>query len=66
MATLDSTIRKTHDWALDRINLMSKDVDSIQDGYAIVQEFEEWLEPDSSEPHEIFSLAYIGDESEYQ
>ena len=58
MATLDSTIRKTHDWALDRINLMSKDVDSIQDGYAIVQEFEEWLDPDT-DSHEVCSLAYI-------
>ena len=64
MATLDSTIRKTHDWALDRINLMSKDVESIQDAYSILREFEEWIEPDT-ESNEIFSLEYIGDDSEY-
>ena len=42
------------------------DAEAYFDAYSVVQEFEEWLEPDSSEPHEIFSLAYIGDESEYQ
>ena len=65
MATLDSTIRKTHDWALDRINLMSKDVDSIQDGYAIVQEFDEWLDP-RVQDHDIFSMEYIGEGSQYE
>tara|TARA_B100000700_G_scaffold240998_1_gene268042 strand:- start:505 stop:702 length:198 start_codon:yes stop_codon:yes gene_type:complete len=65
MATLDSTIRKTHDWALDRINLMSESVDSIEDGYSICQEFKEWLDTDS-DSHEVCSLAYIGKGSEYQ
>ena len=65
MATLDSTVRLAHDWSLDRINSMSKDVESIQDGYAIVQEFEEWLDPDT-DSHEVCSLAYIGKGSEYQ
>ena len=65
MATLDSTVRLAHDWALDRINLMSKDVESIQDAYSILREFEEWIEPDT-ESHEIFSLEYIGEDSEYQ
>ena len=64
MATLDSTVRLAHDWALDRINSMSKDVESIQDAYSILREFEEWIEPDT-ESNEIFSLEYIGDDSEY-
>ena len=64
MATLDSTVRLAHDWALDRINSMSKDVESIQDAYSILCEFEEWIEPDI-ESHEIFSLEYIGEDSEY-
>ena len=65
METLDSTVKFAHDWALDRINLMTKDVESIHDAYSILREFEEWIEPDT-ESHEIFSLTYIGDESEYQ
>ena len=64
METLDSTVKLAHDWALDRINLMSKDVESIQDAYSIFREFEEWIEPDT-ESHEIFSLRYIGEGSEY-
>ena len=64
METLDSTVRLAHDWALDRINSMSKDVESIQDAYSILREFEEWKEPDT-ESHEIFSLEYIGEDSEY-
>ena len=64
MATLDSTVRLAHDWALDRINSMSKDVESIQDAYSILREFEEWIAPDT-ESHEIFSLEYFGEDSEY-
>ena len=64
METLDSTVKLAHDWALDRINLMSKDVESIHDAYSILREFEEWIEPDT-ESHEIFSLRYIGEGSEY-
>ena len=68
METLRTTVEEAHQWALDRVHLLSKSTDheSYFDAHAVVQEFEEWLEPDSSEPHEIFSLAYIGDESEYQ
>ena len=68
METLRTTVEEAHQWALDRVHLLSKstDAESYFDAYSVVQEFEEWLEPDSSEPHEIFSLAYIGDESEYQ
>ena len=68
MATLRTTVEETHQWALDRVHLLSKstDAESYFDAHSVVQEFEEWLDPDSSESHEIFSLAYIGDESEYQ
>ena len=68
MATLRTTVEETHQWALHRVHLLSKstDAESYFDAHSVVQEFEEWLDPDSSESHEIFSLAYIGDESEYQ
>ena len=68
METLRTTVEEAHQWALDRVHLLSKstDAEAYFDAHAVVQEFEEWLDPDSSESHEIFSLAYIGDESEYQ
>jgi hypothetical protein len=58
MTTLEQTLRQSHDWALERINVLShKNVDNA---YAIQQEFSEWLNPDI-ENHDIFSLEYIGD-----
>ena len=68
MATLRTTVEETHQWALDRVHLLSKstDAESYFDAHSVVQEFEEWLDPDSSESHEIFSLAYIGKGSDYQ
>lgn len=58
MVTLEQTLRQTHDWAIDRIHIMSEiDMDNA---YAIQQEFSEWLDPDI-EDHDIYSLEYIGE-----
>jgi len=58
MKTLEEALRQSHDWAVDRINYMSKR--NIDDAYSIQQEFNEWLNPNIPE-HDIFSLQYIGD-----
>lgn len=58
MTTLETTLRQTHDWALDRIHLLYKK--NIDDACSIQKEFEEWMNPDISE-HDVFSLEYIGD-----
>ncbi len=34
------------------------------DAHAIVQEFEEWMDPNMDD-HDVYSLEYIGDGSEY-
>jgi hypothetical protein len=58
METLEMTLLKSHDWAVDRIHYLSKK--DLDDAYAIQSEFSEWLDPDI-ENHEIFSLSYITD-----
>jgi hypothetical protein len=58
MVTLEQTLRRSHDWAIDRIEHLHKsDIEAAQ---AIQSEFREWLNPNISE-HDIFSLEYIGD-----
>ena len=59
MVTLEQTLRKSHDWAVDRIHILSER--NIDDAHAIQQEFSEWLNPDI-ENHDIYSLEYIGEE----
>jgi hypothetical protein len=36
-------------------------VENVENAYAIKQEFSEWLNPDIDD-HDVFSLAYIGDD----
>ena len=63
METLRKTLEHNHAWAIDRINLMADDIDTLQDAHSICQEFEEWLD---EEYQEVFSLEYFGEGSEYQ
>ena len=70
MEALDQTISHTHDWVIDRVHQLTEEsctsgkFDKLDDGYSIVQEFNEWLDPDSEEC-DIISLEYIGKGSEY-
>jgi len=70
MATLDQTINQNYNWVLDRVHQLAEescddgDFDKLDDGYAIVQEFSEWLNPD--EEYDVISLEYIGEGSEYE
>jgi hypothetical protein len=58
MVTLEQTLRQSHDWAVDRIHILSER--NIEDAHSIQSEFSEWLNPDISE-HDIFSLEYLGE-----
>jgi hypothetical protein len=58
MATLEKALRISHDWAIDRIHVLSER--NIDDAHAVQSEFSEWLNPDI-ENHDIYSLEYIGD-----
>jgi hypothetical protein len=62
MVTLEQTLRTSHDWAIDRIHILS-DTKNYDDAYAIQSEFSEWLNPDIPD-HDIFSLVYIGESDE--
>ena len=71
METLQKTLRHTHDWALDRIEVLSsrsiqdRDFGLFEDSNAIAQEFYEWVNPEI-EDQEVISLEYIGEGSKYE
>ena len=64
METLEKTLRLSHDWAVDRIHSLCEQRD-YEDAQAIQSEFSEWLNPDIPD-HDIFSLAYIGEENDFR
>jgi len=56
--TLESTLRLSYDWAVDRIHTLS--TENIENAHAIQSEFSEWFDP-TIDDHEILSLIYIGE-----
>jgi len=66
MDTLEETLRLSHDWALNRIHELSEgsNINKVNDAMSIHREFKEWFDP-KSEEHDIFSLEFIGEGSEY-
>ena len=68
MVTLEDTLQKTHDWAVDRMHILCDmktydaydALESVENAHAIQTEFAEWLDPEV-EDHEIYSLEYLGD-----
>ena len=66
MGTLEQTIRQTHDWASDRICFLCEEGnhDQLEDAFSIEQEFDEWL-GNLDVDHDIYSLTYIGEGSEF-
>ena len=63
METLEQTLQHNHAWVLDRVSDLSIDK-KHDDAFSIVQEFNEWLDPDV-EDHDVFSMEYIGKGSKY-
>ena len=66
MVTLEETLNKTHEWAIDRLHtlceLKTDDVlESVENAHSIQSEFAEWLDP-NNEDHEIYSLEYLGED----
>ena len=65
---LTKTLRTTYDWSIDRMNELCTDgdVEQLKDAVSIRQEFAEWLLREDTEiHHEIVSLEYMGENSEY-
>ena len=66
METLEQTLSHSHDWAVDRITFLCEEGnhDHLEDAFAIEREFDEWL--NNIDDHEVYSLEYIGEGSEYE
>ena len=65
---LTKTLRTTYDWSIARMNELCTDgdVEQLKDAISIRQEFAEWLLREDKEiRHEIVSLEYMGENSEY-
>ncbi len=68
MGNLTKTLRTTYDWSIDRMNELCTDgdIEQLKDAVSIRQEFAEWLlREDKSVHHDIVSLEYMGEGSEY-
>ena len=65
---LTKTLRNTYDWSIDRMNDLCTDgdVEQLKDAISIREEFAEWLiREDKEVHHDIVSLEYMGEDSEY-
>ena len=65
---LTKTLRTTYDWSIDRMNELCTDgdVEQLKDAISIRQEFAEWLlREDKEGTHNIISLEYMGEGSDY-
>ena len=58
MVTLETALKQSHDWAIDRIHKLSEY--DVEAAHSVHSEFSEWLNPNILE-HDIFSLQYLGD-----
>ena len=68
MDSFTKSLRNTYNWSIDRMNDLCTDGDEeqLKDAISIRQEFAEWLLREDKEiHHEIVSLEYMGEGSEF-
>ena len=68
MGNLTKTLKTTYDWSIDRMNELCTDgdIEQLKDAVSIRQEFAEWLlREDKEVKHNIISLEYMGEGSDY-
>ena len=68
MNEITTTLKKTYDWSIDRMNELCSegDIEQLKDAVSIRQEFAEWLIKENEEVHhDIVSLDYMGEGSDY-
>ena len=68
MDSFTKSLRTTYDWSIDRMNDLCTDgdIEQLKDAVSIRQEFAEWLlREDKSVDHDIVSLEYMGEGSEF-
>ena len=68
MDSFTKNLRITYDWSIDRMNDLCNEgnLEQLKDATSIREEFAEWLiREDKDVHHDIVSLEYIGENSEY-
>ena len=68
MVTLKQTLNRTREWSINRLEsvVSISDKHAVMNGDSIRQEFDEWITAkDKNSDEDIISMAYIGEESEY-
>ena len=62
METLEKTLKRNYDWAIHRMDVLSKlgTYEDIMEADSIRQEFREWINPNIDD-HDILSLEYLPD-----
>ena len=68
MATLKQTVNETYYWSIDRVCELAArgNFQDVMNGDSIRQEFDEWIMAENKNLDEdIISMAYIGEDSEY-
>ena len=68
MDSFTKNLRTTYDWSIDRMNELCTDgnIEQLKDAISIRQEFAEWLlREDKVVHHDIVSLQYMGEGSEF-
>ena len=68
MNEINTTLKKTYDWSINRMNELCTDgdIEQLKDAVSIRQEFAEWLLSENKEVHHnIVSLEYMGEGSDY-
>ena len=68
MDSFTKNLRSTYDWSIDRMNILCNNgqLDDIKNAVSIREEFAEWLlTVEKDLHHDIISLEYMGEGSEY-
>ena len=66
MDLLEKTLKNSYDYAIHRMDVLSKlgTIEDIEDAESIRQEFKEWIQP-TDDDHDILSLEYFGEGSKF-
>ena len=66
MDLLEKTLKNSYDYAIHRMDVLSKlgTIEDIEDADSIRQEFKEWIHP-TEDDHDILSLEFFGEGSEF-
>jgi len=66
MDLLEKTLKNSYDWAIHRMDVLSRlgTIEDVEDAESIRQEFKEWIHPTGND-HDILSLEYFGEGSDF-